>query len=274
MVQTLKSLSVLIVICISAFTSSNSFADQDNFTVKSTILKEQRKIRVHLPDNYDINKDQKFPVIYMLDAGNDDQLAADTAKKLASERAMPPVIIVAIENIRRGYDFTPNYLKMGRGDNRRFGNGDNFLKFITDELMFRVDQDFKTNKTQYFMGHSWGGAFTSYVLSQRPELFEGFFIFSPSFINIPSQDQVKDTLSMDFIKHSKANKSPSFIYLSVGNKERQRFTASYDGFKKFLGVHAHKKTRVMTQLTLNADHMANPELSIPNAFRLAFSKGK
>jgi len=273
MLLTSKWLTGALTLFIVVTTSINAMASQNDFSIKSSILSETRNIKVHLPADYDSKPDDKFAVIYMLDAGNDDQLAAQTALKLAEDDLMPPVIIIAIENIRRGFDFTPGYLKMGRGDNRKAGNGDKFLDFITDELMPNVDKTLHTNGKQYFMGHSWGGAFSSYVLSQRPELFSGFFIFSPSFINIPNAKDMQDKLSIDFVKNISKAQTPSFIYLSVGTKERQGFINSYNGFKSFLNNNLPKNRRLFTQETQGADHMVNPELSIPKAFRLAFSKG-
>lgn len=51
----------------------------------------------------------------MLDAGNDDTLAAQTEIKFASEGIMPPVIIV---NIRRGFYFTPTIYRLLSGFQR------------------------------------------------------------------------------------------------------------------------------------------------------------
>jgi hypothetical protein len=54
----------------------------------------------------------------MLDAGNDDTLAAQTQIKIASKGIMPPVIIVTIKNIRRGFDFTPTVYRLLSGFQR------------------------------------------------------------------------------------------------------------------------------------------------------------
>ncbi|MGB0898852.1 MAG: alpha/beta hydrolase [Psychrobium sp.] len=266
-----KFITILIAsasLCLSSLAIAVSSVEERS--LQSDILNENRSFSVYLPSNYDKNNAKKFSVLYMLDAGNDDALVAQQADKLANEAGKQAPIVVAIANIRRGYDFTPSYLKLGRGNNRRDGNGDNFLSFITKELIPKIEQEYSVNDTRYFMGHSWGGAFSSYVLSQNPDLFKGFFIFSPSFGNIPNVSNKDDKLSQDFIKNIKQNKSLHFVYVSVGGKERQRFKNSFDGFKPFLESQLPQHIRLVTAVNDDVDHLANPEVSIPNALKLVF----
>jgi len=264
----LTSLIMTASLCVSSLAIALSPPEQKS--LKSDILNENRSFSVYLPSNYDKNDAKKYSVLYMLDAGNDDELVAQQLEKLAGEAGKKPPIVVAIANIRRGYDFTPGYLKLGRGENRRNGNGDNFLSFITKELIPKIEQEYSVNDTRYFMGHSWGGAFSAYVLSQYPDLFKGVFIFSPSFGNIPDASNKEDKLSQDFIKNIAKNKSLEFVYLSVGGKERQRFRNSFDGFKPYLESQLPQRIKLVTTVNEDADHMANPEVSIPNALKLVF----
>jgi len=268
MSKLLTSLIITASLCLSSL--ANAVSPSEQKSLKSDVLDENRSFLVYLPTDYDKNDLKKYSVIYMLDAGNDDELVAQQVDKLADDAGKQAPIVVAIANIRRGYDFTPSYQKLGRGENRRAGNGDNFLSFITNELIPKIEQEYSVNDTRYFMGHSWGGAFTSYVLSQHPDLFKGIFIFSPSFGNIPDASNKEDKLSQDFIKNIVKNNSLEFVYLSVGGKERQRFKNSFDGFKPFLESQLPQRIKLVTAINDDADHMANPEVSIPNALKLVF----
>ena len=269
----MNSLLKHLVISASLLLSSTVLASSPSQerALESDILNETRSFSVYLPKSYDKNSSKDYSVIYMLDAGNDDQLVAEHVEKQAREAGKQTPIVVAIKNIRRGYDFTPGYLKLGRGDNRRNGNGDKFLGFITNELIPFIDNNFATNQVRYFMGHSWGGAFASYVLSQQPTMFKGFFIFSPSFINVPNANNKEDKLSQDFISNISGSTNTKFIYLSVGAQERQRFIGAYEGFKPFLEAQLPTHIKLVTEINSDADHMANPEVSIPNALKLVFS---
>jgi len=62
----------------------SALAQQDNFSIQSEILQETREIVVHLPENYDPENKDGYPVIYMLDADHeDDEIAARYGKNNA-----------------------------------------------------------------------------------------------------------------------------------------------------------------------------------------------
>jgi predicted alpha/beta superfamily hydrolase len=263
----------LFVFCFvfGVFGLSIASAQKASFSLKSETLGETRKMIVHLPEAYDVKHKDGYSVIYMLDAGNDDALTAKTARELNKAGIMPRVIVVAIENIRRGYDFTPPYEMFGRGDDRKKGNADKFLAFIKTELIPETDKKFKTNGHKVFMGHSWGGAFATYLLSQSPDLFDGFFIFSPSILYRSTFEKSTATLFADInSKFGSDVKLPSFIYVSVGSKERARFRESYSGFVGYLKKNAPSKVKTKFEVTEGADHMENPEISIPIALRFGW----
>ncbi len=133
--------SLIFFSCLIASVSfSIASAKNANFSLESAILSETRELVVYLPEGYDKKSQKPYDLIYMLDAGNDDVLMADTTKKLHHDGFMPKVIIVAIKNIRRGFDLTPPYALSGRGEMRKKGNGDHFAAFITEELIKTVDK--------------------------------------------------------------------------------------------------------------------------------------
>ena len=262
-----------LIIAASGF--NTILAQQEAFSLKSEILGETREMNVHLPKDYDDKNKSGYAVLYMLDGGGDDALAAATARKLYKEKIMSKIIIVAIKSIRRGYDFTPPYEKLGRGANHRKGNGDKFLAFIKNELIPQTNKKYRTNNQQYFMGHSWGGAFATYVLSQTPELFNGFFIFSPTILYASTIEESTETLFADLTKNFNNNHTlPAFIYVSVGEDEQSRFKESYKALVAYLKKNAPAKIRLQFAITKDAAHMENPEISIPIAFRFGWEISK
>jgi len=264
----------LLCFIVSLFSIHSALAQDANFTLNSEILGESRNIIVHLPEGYDSNQQKKYPVIYMLDAGNDDVLMAETVTSGHRAGNMPEAVVVAIENIRRGFDFTPPYEAFGRGDKRQYGNGDKFLSFIKDELIPKTEKKLRTNGHKIFMGHSWGGAFASYVLSKEPDLFDGLFIFSPAIAYGPTVEKSMEKLFVDLDKIFKSNVNlPEFIYMSVGTEEHERYREAYEYFAAYLKENISSSVKLNFNITQEADHMANPEMSLPLALKFAWKNG-
>lgn len=237
-----------------------------DFTIKSEILGEDRKIIIHLPKDYDTTSKDEYSVIYMLDGGNFDDLMAEVADSLFVTNNIPKVIVVGIGNIRRGFDFTPPYEQSGRGDNRKTGNGDKFISFIKEELVPEVNKKFRTNNHKILVGHSWGGAFATYLLSESPELFDGFFIFSPTFLYGPTIEESTKRLRADLNSNfDKAIKLPAFIYVSLGQTEQERYKESAQYFADYLKRNIPSSIKYKFEVSEGADHMQNPVISIPRA---------
>jgi len=236
-------------------------AQQDNFSMKSKIFQETREIVVHLPENYDPNSKEGYPVFYMLDADQEtDEIAAQRADDL------PEVIVIAIHNVRRGMDFLPHHMSSKRDGKQVFGNGGKFLSFIKDELMPLVQKKFRTNGRRFFHGHSWAGQFVTYALSESPELFDGFFITSPSIGEYGDQtfSNLKRVFKQDL-------DFPAFVYVSVGGNERPRLKTDYDRLTTVLKQHLPKKVKLVYEINEGAIHDNSGSISIPKAMKLYFS---
>src|SRR5262245_40868136 len=79
------------------------FAD----SIQSSILKENRKILIRLPDDYDTSK-KTYPVLYLLDGNSNSLLETVSAiNKLGSDENIPKMIVIAIGNTDRDRDMMP-----------------------------------------------------------------------------------------------------------------------------------------------------------------------
>jgi len=155
-------------------------------------LEDQRRITVWLPPQYRSETQMKFPVAYFLDGQNvfDNQRAAfgveweadETAGQMATSPTARPVILVAIDNSKNRiseYTFAADSIS-GRTTG---GDGEQFLKFITDELKPRIDQEFRTLRSPdstALIGSSLGGLFVLHALHKRPDIFGKGVAMSPS----------------------------------------------------------------------------------------------
>jgi hypothetical protein len=73
----------------------------------------------------------------------------------------------------------------GKGKNQRFrdldpdSGGPAFLSFIETEVMPFINKRYRTTSEKAIYGYSMGGMFTTYILFNRPDLFDMVFIGAP-----------------------------------------------------------------------------------------------
>ncbi|WP_294280060.1 alpha/beta hydrolase-fold protein [uncultured Chryseobacterium sp.] len=183
-------------------------------TLKSKILNEDRTLNIYLPLNF--NKAKSYPVIYLLDGSlNEDFIHVTGLVQFFNQMyAMPETIVVGIANIDRKRDFTfQTDLKDLRQDYPTTGHSDKFISFLEKELKPYIGTQFKVADT-YLFGQSLGGLLATEILLKKPELFNNYFIISPSLwwddeSLLKSADQWL----------AKIPDTKKFIYISVGKGE-------------------------------------------------------
>lgn len=145
--------------------------------IHSNILNEDRIYYISTPDNYTIENNQAYPVLYVLDGNELFKLASSSVNFLANRGFMPQTIVIGINNRNhRDRDLTPT-----KSDWSPTGGGaENFLSFLTDELMPEIEKNYKTQPHKTIYGSSLGGLFSMYVLYNHPEKFNNYIAVSPS----------------------------------------------------------------------------------------------
>src|SRR4051812_8567160 len=73
-------------------------------SLQSTVLKEQRHYRVHLPPSYAWAKDRRYPVLYVLDGQAQFLHTAASADYLAEQGEIPELIVVGVDSTVRVRD--------------------------------------------------------------------------------------------------------------------------------------------------------------------------
>jgi predicted alpha/beta superfamily hydrolase len=153
-----------------------------SYTLDSRRLGESRVVDVALPAGYDANLSQHYPVLYVLDGEVEGQAAVTIARFYASTGQLPPMIVIGIRNTERTRDLTPapsaGFTPLP--DVGTNGGADAFLSFLADELIPWVDQGYRTAPMRILVGHSLGGLFALYALSERPALFTGYLVMEPA----------------------------------------------------------------------------------------------
>lgn len=143
--------------------------------INSNILGEERTILVRVPANYE-RTDEKFPVIYMLDAHPpQNSMMVGIIEQQAWGGQMPEMIVVGIQNTNRSRDLTPT----DDGKGGRVGGGEKFMQFIEQEVIPLVEKNYRTQPFRIFAGHSLGGLTVVYSFVSRPDLFNAYIAASP-----------------------------------------------------------------------------------------------
>ena len=183
----IKMKKILLFILLLA--AMSAYAQKDNRivigtvdTLYSKILNEKRTIQVHVPDG---NKDQRYPVLYILDGEDHFQSAVAMTEQMSG--LIPPMIVVGINNMGhsfRGRDLTPTKVNesaiVNAGDAKLSGGGDNFFSFIEKELMPYVNSKYPTASYRIFSGHSLGGLAVINAFFNHQNLFGAYIALDPS----------------------------------------------------------------------------------------------
>jgi predicted alpha/beta superfamily hydrolase len=183
-------------------------------TVKSKILNEDRTLNIYLPSGFD--KTKSYPVIYLLDGSmNEDFIHVSGLVQFFNLMyAMPETIVVGIANVDRKRDFTFHTdLKDLQKEYPTTGHSEKFINFLEKEVKPLIEGNYKTTD-KYLFGQSLGGLMATEILLKKPEMFDNYFIISPSlwWDDESLLKQAKELLS-------KSPDTKKFVYISVGKGE-------------------------------------------------------
>jgi len=167
--------------------SDSSIKIGERLVMHSALLKEDRPYLVYLPQSYQ-NKafaPKKYPVLYILDGDWHFHSASGIVQYLGANTQIPELIVVALPNTQRTRDLTPTHsLKSADGketpDFASSGGGPKFLRFISEELIPKIERQYRTEPFRILVGHSIGGLFAMHAFLQRPQIFQAYVAIDPS----------------------------------------------------------------------------------------------
>lgn len=151
--------------------------------IVSKALGEERTINIVLPPGYAKNPTRRYPVLYLIDGGVDQDLlhVVGVAQLGAVWGRSSEAIIVGIETIDRRRDLT--------GPTRdaallkRFpsaGSSGLFRRYIRNEVKPLVDASYRTDGQDAVMGESLAGLFIVETYLAEPTLFDAYAAIDPS----------------------------------------------------------------------------------------------
>jgi enterochelin esterase-like enzyme len=231
----------------------------DNLTLKSAILKMDRKYSVYLPPDYETSN-RSYPVLYLLHGSGDDQTgwvqfgeAGYIADKAIKEGKSTPVIIVMPDanTGRRGYFNTI------RGD---FQYEDfffkEFLPFIEKTYRIRAEKQYRA-----VAGLSMGGGGTIIYALHHPEMFSSACPLSAS---VRRRSDIRNRQSADTV--------------GLPPEQIDSYRIQHDAFYLVENMSDAQKTQVRWYIDCGDDdalsegnsllHIAMRNKGIPHEFRI------
>lgn len=240
-------------------------------TINSSVLNESRKVFIRLPVNYDPKR--AYPLIIKTDGNfNLDTWDKALTKQAKSEKG-DKAILVSIPNLfftdTRNRDLVPPYARQdvntqARPENETLiepnGEADKFLAFIETELLPYLSVKYELSNNRVLSGFSAGGSFVLYTLHTKPELFNGYFAFSPA----AWYDDMTVVNNVEAFLTTQANKikSPTYLYLSVGGAEHPLMLKAFDNLESALIANPNNNLVWQSAINEGAEHSDNPTLSV------------
>ena len=135
--------------------------------IHSRVLGEDRTLLIHLPGDY-ARSGKAYPVLYKLDGEMNNFIQTVSAARYLLDWTdqAPDPIIVGIANTDRNRD-------MGL-DQRP----DNFIRFLKDELIPFIGQNYRTSGFRTVCGQSASSVFAVYSFLKEPTMFDAYVLSS------------------------------------------------------------------------------------------------
>jgi enterochelin esterase-like enzyme len=180
-----------------------------------TVIDTWRRFYVYTPPDYDTNTNERYPVLYLLHGGGEDERGWATQGKadlvldnLTAEKKAKPMVIVMVD-----------------GNTGLRGFGEDNLRFFEAELkqcvIPFVEKNYRAetnSKNRALAGLSMGGIQTLYVGIRNTQLFSYLGVFGSGWL--PMQKSISDA-QYDFMKNNAAmiNSNLKLLWIAMGGKE-------------------------------------------------------
>ncbi|HEY3390677.1 MAG TPA: alpha/beta hydrolase-fold protein, partial [Prolixibacteraceae bacterium] len=200
----------------------------------SNVTKSWRNFYMYTPPGYDQNTSEKYPVLYILHGGGEDQRGWTTQGKtdliidnLISQKKAVPMIVIMVDGNLPANGFGEEALIMSE-------------KELKQSVITLVEKNYRVKtdpNSRALAGLSMGEIQTLYTGVKNTDLFSYLGVFSSGWIQ-PMQKDISDS-QYEFMKNNadKINRNLKLFWISQGGKEDiawkncQTMTAKFDMMK-------------------------------------------
>ncbi len=234
-------------------------------TIKSQYPAMDRHLSVSLPKGYNAKTDSRYPVLYILDSETNLDFTRAVVNFLGDNGQIPAMIVVGIHaDGTRDVDYLPKSTDPAAAG--QSGDAGQFLIALENEIIPLVQKSYRATDFRLISGHSYGGLFVSYAMTQNPDLFQGYFTQSPYFSAVttpPSLERFKAV----FEKHPDMQ---SHFFMTLGDENL--LAEGYKAVADFLAANAPKTVQIVDHPQPGRTHMQTRMLGTYAALEQYFAK--
>ncbi len=203
----------------------------------------ERNYYINLPLNYK-NSEKKYPVLYVLDGQMHFPAAVAIQHSLGNATDVPEMIIVGIENT------------YPRRKDLVWNDKEAYISFLSEELIPLIDKTYRTNKERIIFGWEMASYFSSYLLLDKSQLFDGAISSNGGFID------------KKLIKSFETMKPNKERYLYIANSIKDIFSIdNTNNAVKALNESPNQYLVWKSELFNNETHSSLPYLTMFNGLR-------
>ena len=228
-----------------------------NVTIPQLSGDMERRAYVYVPDQWEENSEERYPVLYMFDGHNvffDEDATYGKSWGMAEflEEAQPPLIIAAVEcnrapdnsRLQEYCPFTFDDPKFGHVT----GRGRTTMEWLGKEFKPYIDENYPTipdREYTFIAGSSMGGLMTLYAVTAYNHVFSRGAALSPSLWTSPWK--------IDMMLRRSRIAPGTVLYMDYGSEE-----LGWRSMEKIFGkVSARlleKKVHLTSRIVPNGDH--------------------
>lgn len=228
------------------------------FEVTSAHADATYDVQVRLPLDYDSS--ETYDTIYILDSNWYFDHASEEIARLAETSGKRPVMVVGIgEGNDRTTDYMPTATSQGEG------GAENFTRFLAEELIPHMEENFSAESTRSsrgIVGHSAGGLYVAYAFTRHNRMFGNYLMLSPA---IWYDDGI--TLEYEQDNRSQNQADNQLVFISKAELEATQLFA--DMFHKRL--EAYDNTEVAFHTEKGKDHASSAKPAITEGLSFYYS---
>lgn len=235
---------------------------QDNIVYKkfnSFNLNSERILKIYIPDSYEENTDNSYPIAILLDGEFLFDVYVANAKLFAARDKAPEQIIVGVFQNQNDERYSDCDFSVDTG----LPNEDSakFYGFIKDELLTYLENNYRTSLFKTLVGNTLTGNFINYFFLEPEPVFNAYVNISPSYA-----PEMQTRLEAQ----SQAVFTPYFYYLSGGDFNPEKRAAAIKNVHNLLKLSENPNFNYKYDDLSNSNKTASIGQSIASAMGFTF----
>ncbi|PUA30518.1 MAG: hypothetical protein B0W54_08545 [Cellvibrio sp. 79] len=222
------------------------------------------ELYIRLPESYK-KSTQSYPLVIVNDSIYAFPLASGVLQLMGGQ-VIQEAILVGISDskgddrgVSRTRDYTPTFSpleKNGHSSASRLASGHakEYVDFIASQVIPLIQKSYRVNpQKKIFVGHSFGGLLGSYILVNRPEVFDYYIIGSPS---LWYDNKVIFSMEKKYAEKHKTLKANVMIYVddNDGSLNDKKMADDVMTFKRILQSRNYSGLELQVEVIKGENH--------------------